>query len=97
MARLVTVALFLFVLVGAASRAAAQAPPDIPVGTVHVSLPSTDAAPAPARTSLFQFGRLDFAALRPWFQAFSVPTWRMANVRTAPSSALRERRAAGVR
>src|SRR5215467_13542092 len=100
MARIAIAVLFTLLLAGSASRVQAQSMPNIPTGGMVATVPSTD-GPAPARTNVFRLGRLDFTALRPWFQfqfqMFTVPNWRTSNLRAAQVNAARDRRAAGVR
>jgi len=98
MARIAIAVLFTLLLAGSASRVQAQSMPNIPTGGMVATVPSTD-SPAPARTDVFRLGRLDFTALRPWFQfqMFTVPNWRTSNLRAAQLNAARDRRAAGVR
>jgi len=98
MARVAIASLLLItVLAGTATRAAAQVTPGIPTGGLTVSLPMTDAGPAPPRTEASRFGHMDFTFMQ-WFQTFGVPNWRTTNVRsTRTSNAVRDRRAAGAR
>jgi len=99
MARIAIAVLFTLLLAGSASRVQAQGMPDPSNGNLTATVPVTDASPAPARTNVFRLGRLDFTALRPWFQfqMFTVPNWRTSNLRAAQVNAARDRRAAGVR
>ena len=89
--------LLVTLLAGVANRGSAQVMPNIPTGGFTVSLPTTDAGPAPPRTEASRFGHMDFTFMQ-WFQTFGVPNWRTTNVRsTRTSNAVRDRRAAGAR